>query len=168
MATPAAYGYGFAQLMTISVVSCGAPMVINGHLTVGTLIACVLLSGQVMQPLQRALALWVRFQDIALARIAASVRAAGTCRGRDFLPVESLTANHGTVNLESVQFGYQPDKPVFTHAFPFHCNPETRWPSPAKRAAAKPRCWKVMAGIYPPDDRARQAKRHGSMAHSGG
>lgn len=53
----------FAQIMTVAVVSIGAVKVINGEMGTGGLAACVLLSGRVMQPVQRALSLWTRFQS---------------------------------------------------------------------------------------------------------
>lgn len=61
-------GLLFGQIMVVAVVAAGAPSVINGVMTTGTLIACVLLSGRIMQPVQSALSLWTRYQDVALAR----------------------------------------------------------------------------------------------------
>lgn len=53
----------FAQIMTVAVVSLGAIKVIQGEMGTGGLAACVLLSGRVMQPVQRAMSLWTRFQS---------------------------------------------------------------------------------------------------------
>lgn len=60
-------GILFAQLMMVAVVTTGAPFVMSGEITTGTLIACVLLSGRMMQPVQRGLSLWTRIQDFHLA-----------------------------------------------------------------------------------------------------
>ena len=102
--------YGFSQLMTVAVVTVGAPMAVASHITVGTLIACVLLSGQVMQPLQRGLAMWVRFQDIALAKERLSSLLA--LPKRNFLPIDALSANHGALRLDQVRFSYRSALPV--------------------------------------------------------
>ena len=63
----ALYGQIMLRMMTL----CGAWIAgggWQGHgLTLGGLIACILLAGRVMQPVQRALGLWHRFQDGQLA-----------------------------------------------------------------------------------------------------
>ncbi len=58
----------FANMMIIAVIALGAPMVLDGAISSGALIATVLLSGRIMQPIQRALSLWARYQDYANAR----------------------------------------------------------------------------------------------------
>jgi ATP-binding cassette subfamily C protein LapB len=57
----------FSHLMSLTVVSFGALRVMDGQMTSGALIAATLLSGRIMQPVQRTLALWVRYQDYSLA-----------------------------------------------------------------------------------------------------
>ncbi len=58
----------FTQIMMVAMIAIGAVMVIDGQMTMGVLIACVLLSGRVMQPVQRALSFWVSFQEFRLAQ----------------------------------------------------------------------------------------------------
>lgn len=58
----------FSNIMVGSVISAGSYFVINGTITTGALIATILLSGRIMQPVQRALALWAKYQDYALSR----------------------------------------------------------------------------------------------------
>lgn len=110
----ASLSYGFSQFMTIMVLCAGAPLVIYNQLSMGALIACVLLSGQVMQPLQRGLSMWIRFQDIALAkkrlyRLLALPR-------RQFLPLEDMGANHGEVHIHNLGFAYGGADPVIEGA----------------------------------------------------
>lgn len=57
----------FSQIMMVAVSAAAAPLVIHQYISTGTMIACVLLSGRVMQPVQRGLTLWSRFQDYRLA-----------------------------------------------------------------------------------------------------
>ncbi|WP_206201969.1 ABC transporter transmembrane domain-containing protein [Terasakiella sp. SH-1] len=58
----------YSQLTMFAVVGAGSTFVIDGQLTVGGLAACTMLSGRSMQPLQRAVGIWARFQSIQLAR----------------------------------------------------------------------------------------------------
>lgn len=61
-------GLVFASVMLLCVTSAGAAMVQQGWMTTGALIASVILSGRMMQPIQKSLALWARFQDYSLSR----------------------------------------------------------------------------------------------------
>lgn len=61
------FGVLFNELMTICVTAVGALMVIDGQFTTGALIATVLLSNRLMQPIQKTLFLWTQFQDYRLA-----------------------------------------------------------------------------------------------------
>ncbi len=58
----------FSQLLTLSVVIAGSLMVVENHLTVGGLSACTLLAGRALQPVQKAVALWTRWQTAKLMR----------------------------------------------------------------------------------------------------
>ncbi|MDV7340302.1 ATP-binding cassette domain-containing protein [Terasakiella sp. A23] len=58
----------YSQVTMFAVVGFGSTFVIDGQLTVGGLAACTMLSGRSMQPLQRAVGIWARFQSIQLAR----------------------------------------------------------------------------------------------------
>lgn len=67
-ANASSVGALFSQLVLFCVVGYGATFVINGELTVGGLAACTMLAGRSMQPLQRAVGIYTRFQSIQLAR----------------------------------------------------------------------------------------------------
>jgi len=58
----------FSQLMTITVVVYGCIVVYNGVMGMGGLVACVMISGRLMQPIQKILSLWTRFQDFYIAQ----------------------------------------------------------------------------------------------------
>lgn len=58
----------FSQLLTLSVVIAGSLMVVENMLTVGGLSACTLLAGRALQPVQKAVALWTRWQTAKLMR----------------------------------------------------------------------------------------------------
>ncbi|MBF0358543.1 MAG: ATP-binding cassette domain-containing protein [Magnetococcales bacterium] len=61
-------GAFFSQLSMVGVVSFGGIMVVEQSLTIGGLAACTMLSGRALQPLQRAVGIWTRFQTIRLAK----------------------------------------------------------------------------------------------------
>ncbi len=104
------FSYAVSQIMTVAVVTAGAPLVINGHLTVGMLVASIMLSGQVMQPMQRGLALWIRMQDIAIAR--KRLMAVLNKPVRQFHTLEELGDNHGVLRMQNVRFSYVDGDPL--------------------------------------------------------
>lgn len=63
----------FSHMMIAATITGGALMVLAGNLTAGGLIACILLSGRIMQPVQRGLGLWARYQDYCVAKDKASL-----------------------------------------------------------------------------------------------
>jgi ATP-binding cassette, subfamily C, bacterial LapB len=63
-----AVGQAFSQLLTLAVVVPGGMMVVHNSLTVGGLSACTLLAGRALQPVQKAVALWTRFQTARMMR----------------------------------------------------------------------------------------------------
>lgn len=66
----AAMGIGaiFSYLSLFATAGIGSIFVIDGDLTIGGLSACTLLTGRAIQPLQRVMGLWTRFQTVHLAR----------------------------------------------------------------------------------------------------
>lgn len=61
-------GTVFSNIMIVCVITVGAMLVLGGQMSSGGLIASILLSGRIMQPMQRALALWVRYQDYSVGQ----------------------------------------------------------------------------------------------------
>ena len=61
-------GLFFSQLASVTVVTFGSILVINHQLTIGGLVACSMLSGRALQPLQMAVGIWAKFQSIRIAR----------------------------------------------------------------------------------------------------
>lgn len=58
----------FSNIMIAGVIGLGALFVLHGTISTGSLIATILLSGRIMQPVQRALALWAKYQDYQISR----------------------------------------------------------------------------------------------------
>lgn len=61
-------GLLFSQLMLASLTMVGTPLVLQGQMTLGALMACVLVGGRLMAPIQRGLGLYSRVQEAILAR----------------------------------------------------------------------------------------------------
>lgn len=103
-ATANGIGAVCSQLSTFALVGLGAVMVVDGRLTVGALVACTMLAGRSIQPLQRALGIWTRFQTIRLARRQMRETLSLAPEAESRLP--PLPAPRGDIELVDVRFGY--------------------------------------------------------------
>lgn len=104
-----ALGQLFSQLTMVAVVSYGAVLVMDAELTVGGLAACTLLAGRALQPLQRAVQLWTRFQAMRLARERLDKVFDIGDEAPDGLPqLEDAT---GAIALQDVSLRFKPDQP---------------------------------------------------------
>jgi ATP-binding cassette subfamily C protein LapB len=86
------------------VVGFGAVLVIDGALTVGGLAACTMLAGRSMQPLQKAVGVWTRFQSIRIAR----ERLAKIFEMKPEAPLglPQLPKVQGAIEFQNVSFNY--------------------------------------------------------------
>lgn len=112
-ATSNNYGALFNEIMVISVLSVGAPMVINGHFTTGTLAASVLLAGRLMQPIQKTLSLWSRFQDFVLAEEKTKKIFATPQVKREEKIKHKVREGH--LEIENVVFAYSGSAPILNN-----------------------------------------------------
>lgn len=103
-------GAFFSEMTMVVVVGFGSIMAINGNLTVGGLAACTLLAGRALQPLQRAMNVWTRFQAIRLARR----RVKRIFHAEPEMPVGDMidaSEIQGAIELDGVTFRYDEDGP---------------------------------------------------------
>ncbi len=98
----------FSQLVLFSVVGYGSTFVISGALTVGGLAACTLLAGRAMQPLQKAVGLWNRYQSIQLARD--RLRKLFEMDVEKLPGLPDLPPVRGDLDLEDITFSYGKNK----------------------------------------------------------
>jgi ATP-binding cassette subfamily C protein LapB len=103
-------GMLFGQIMTVSVVSFGAIKVLNGDMGTGGLAACLLLSGRVMQPVQRALGLWTRFQSFFIDR--KELEDIFSLPSSTYSDTETLLQPTGLVSCKRVSFSYDEKEPL--------------------------------------------------------
>lgn len=104
-----------SHILVICLISTGALLVLHGQITSGALVATLLLSGRMMQMVQRGLVLWLKYQDYCLSRDKVT---------RLFdMPVESLSADEtmadtpaiGTLTLENITYSRSgEDRAVFS------------------------------------------------------
>jgi len=105
-----------SKLVTAGVLYFGAKAVIDGHMTVGELVAFNMLSSRVAQPVLRLAQLW---QDFHQARL--SVQRLGDILNTVPEPLNlpgraSLPSLKGTIQFQDVSFRYRPDaQPVLHH-----------------------------------------------------
>lgn len=92
----------FTQIMMISMISLGALLVLNGTMTMGVLIACVLLSGRIMQPVQRALSFWISFQEYQLAKT--KIDELLSLEKQETLTPDELNTAKGKIEVKNVSY----------------------------------------------------------------
>jgi ATP-binding cassette subfamily C protein LapB len=97
----------FTQIMMVSMITVGAVMALDGQITMGILIACVLLSGRIMQPLQRALLFWVSFQEYRLAK--EKIDELFILPTPSKLSTSALKTPRGKLEIKGLEFAYDND-----------------------------------------------------------
>lgn len=98
----------YSQLTMFLVVGIGSTLVIDGLLTVGGLAACTMLAGRSMQPLQKAVGIWTRFQAIQLARKRVRDIFELMPETREGLP--TLPEIDGQLEMRNITFSYGKNK----------------------------------------------------------
>lgn len=99
-----------SHLMMIAVGVFGAQHIMDGKITTGTLVACILLSGRIMQPVQRSMALWARLQDVELACDKVNAHFSQPLMFNHESGVQ--VANRGDLEIKDLCFSYPNDDPV--------------------------------------------------------
>lgn len=94
----------FSQATTICVAMAGALVVMNGEMTTGGLAACSMLAGRAMNPIQKALGVWTRFQSFMLARHRLTELFTLKAEAPKGLP--KVGQIKGALELENVSFRY--------------------------------------------------------------
>lgn len=138
----------FAQGVIIVVLVAGAPQVVAGTLTLGGLIACVLLSGRLIQPLQHGLGLWVHHQEYrqSLKRIARLAELPE--QAKDHGPVMPA---RGAVQLEEVSLSRDVTEAPLLDDVDWNVGPGEAVALRGREGAGRSVLLKLLAGVMPPD-----------------
>lgn len=137
----------FSQVMMISVVAFGAPMAMEGQITMGTMIAVVILSARIAQPVQKALGLWTRYQNFRLAREDIAQTFALPSLRRD--SPDHLGDNGGQLEIRNMGFGYKPDS-LILRDINLSLQLGDTISIGGDRGAGNTTLLKLMAGLYTP------------------
>lgn len=142
----------FSHIMVASVISAGAWFVLQGMLSTGGLIATLLLAGRMMQPIQKALALWTRYQDYTIARkrledLFATPQHTVAPRQTEFAPTPD-----GHVNLSNVSFAYQNENVPLLNTINLNMERGDCVLISGAHGSGKTTLLNLMAGILPPSD----------------
>jgi len=141
-------GMLFGQIMTVSVVSFGAIKVLNGDMGTGGLAACLLLSGRVMQPVQRALGLWTRFQSFFIDRQELEdIFALPVSSHRE---TEAMMPPTGLVAIRNMSFCYSKDSPEIFSNISLSLKTGQSFSLIGKQGSGRATLLHLIAGLYTP------------------
>jgi ATP-binding cassette subfamily C protein LapB len=138
----------FSHIMVAAVISIGALFVLDGHITTGVLIATLLLSGRMMQPVQKALGLWTRYQDYMLAR--AHV-AEVLSMPQHILQVQEKTEQvlpTGNIEVRGLRFRYRDDDPWVLDGINFTMKPGEAVLLQGANGSGRSTFFNILAGIH--------------------
>ena len=135
-----------SHVMIGSLISIGSLMVVDGTISVGTLIASILLSGRAMQMAQRGILYWVRYQDFTLAREKiAAIEALPLIDGTG----EADASQHlGTITARNISFRTRTGADILNDVS-FEASSGQAIAISGAVGAGKSVLLKVLAGIYP-------------------
>lgn len=148
----AAYNQGlfFSHSMMISVAVFGGHLVISGQITLGVLIACVLLSGRVMQPVQKLLGMWSKWH--LSKRIKEELRTHFSSETRHAKQHNiSDVQRIGKVSLRNVSFHYADHAPLLKNVS-IDLEPGDSIALVGEHGAGKNTLLKLIAGMIAPEE----------------
>jgi ATP-binding cassette subfamily C protein LapB len=139
----------FSHIMVAAVISIGALFVLHGDITTGALVATLLLSGRMMQPLQRALSLWTKYQDYIVSR--QKVEAIFETPQYPGTPAnDQNTVRAGRIQMTGVSFRHNDDKPWLLDDIHFKLERNDVVLLSGAHGSGKSLFLQLIAGIYPP------------------
>lgn len=148
--TAATFNVGavFSNIMIAAVIVAGAVMALNGMMTTGALIACILLSGRMMQPIQRALSLWAKYQDYSLSRD--KVDSIFHMPAPVFHLLDSQdTERAGSLSLDNISFRHNDGGPFLFRNAGLHLRKGDCAVLSSAHGAGKTTLLEIMSGLFP-------------------
>lgn len=143
-------GAAFAQAIIVGVVAGGAPMVLAGQITVGGLIACVLLSGRLIQPLQAALSLWISYQEYRQAENSVQQVCSMPKAVYRKIPAMARTVKEGRIICREMSFAYNEGDAYTLSAINLVVMPGETVALRGLPGAGRSTLLKIIAGMYEP------------------
>lgn len=139
------------KLMTLGIIWWGAHLAIDGHLSVGQLIAFNMLAGRVSGPVLKLVQLWQEFQQagISIERLGDILN---TPREPGFNPNRSrLPSLKGAVTLEQLRFRYRVDGPVILQDVNLQVKPGEVIGIVGRSGSGKSTITKLIQRLYVPE-----------------
>lgn len=140
-----------SHVMTAATITVGALLVLHHQITAGALVATLLLSGRMMQMVQRGLMLWIKYQDAQIARdkVAVLFDAPKDRSGMTgFDKTEPLIA--GNIAIEGLRYNHPDTGETLIDVAQLEINPgDVVWISGAS-GAGKTTLLQLMAGVLAP------------------
>jgi subfamily B ATP-binding cassette protein HlyB/CyaB len=138
------------RVTTLAVVWAGAQLVMDGHLTVGQLVAFNMLSGRVSGPVLRVVQVWHEFQQagISVARLGDVLNAPAEPHRQSGTSPARL---HGRVTFEEVTFRYRPDGPAVLRGVTFEAAPGEVIGLVGRSGSGKSTVARLLQRLHPPE-----------------
>lgn len=140
----------FSQLLTLSVVIFGSLMVVDNALTVGGLSACTLLAGRALQPVQKAVGLWTRWQTAKLMRARFETIFQLPVEPQADIPV--VQPIKGQVDLRGVVFRHVEDAAPLFNGLDLHIRPGERIAIGGDNGCGKSTLLRMLHGSIAPSE----------------
>lgn len=142
----------FYNILVALIIVAGALFVLGGSMTTGALIATILLAGRMMQPVQRALGLWARYQDYQLAKQKVEEIFKTPAAANQGQAVEDMSGvmKEGRLELHDVSFSYGHDDHDLIENLSLHLEPGEALLIKGGHGSGKTALMELMAGICPP------------------
>lgn len=139
----------FSHLMVAGVIGAGAVFVLDNTISTGALIATILLSGRIMQPVQRAVGLWAKYQDYTLSR--KKVETIFEIPLHPSVPDEGLSpAREGTLSINNVSFRRADNAPWLLQNVSFSLNAGECVSLSSDHTSSLSALLDMIAGVYAP------------------
>jgi PrtD family type I secretion system ABC transporter len=142
---------GFLMMMgtTVTLVSVGALAIIDHKVTLGALIATVMLSNRIIMPFNQLVGTWRNLAGFkqSMARLDELFKNASERRETGL----ALDRPRGRLTLESVSFGYEPDVPPVVDGISLNIEPGGMTAVVGRNGSGKTTLIKMFNGLYAPD-----------------
>ncbi|WP_255434234.1 type I secretion system permease/ATPase [Aquitalea sp. USM4] len=138
------------KLVTVATLWLGANLVIDGHMTVGQLVAFNMLAGRVAAPVLRLAQLWQDFQQVGISM----QRLGDILNTRTEIPQsrQALPQVQGDVAFEDIRFRYTPDGPQVLKGINLHIRPGEVIGIVGRSGSGKSTLTKLLQRLYVPEN----------------
>ena len=142
------------QISQIGIVAVGFVMIIDNELSMGALIACVIISGRCLAPLGQLASLLTRYNHAKVAYYALDklmAQPSEDVTGRDFIRRNTM---NGKIEFKNVTFKYPDQTSRVLDNMSFQIKPGEKVGILGKIGSGKSTVLRLAAGLYEPDDGA--------------